>query len=552
MRALLSLSDKTGLLELGRELHQLGFELVSTGGTAKELRDAKIPCLEVSDVTGFPEILNGRVKTLHPGIFGGILYDRKNPAHKGEIEKHDIGPIDWVIVNLYPFEKISMENKVNKSEMIEFIDIGGVSLLRAAGKNFESVVVLCDPADYGKALQELKDNKKVSLESRRALAAKAFGHTAHYDAMISRHFRHEVLDDISNLKSGVKITTPIQNEASLFPSELTLGLKKLNDLRYGENPHQKASLYQETGVRAWGIVHAEKLQGKELSFNNYLDLDAAWNIVNAFAGSPYKGAACVIIKHNNPSGTAVAETALSAFQLAYAADPISAFGGVIGCSSTVDKEAAQEIAKTFFECVIAPDYAPEALEIFKTKQNLRILRQASGLLLPYELDVKKISGGFLVQERDLQLSAEDKVVTQRAPTPEEAYSLGFAWRVAKAVKSNAIVLSQGSVTAGVGAGQMSRIDSMKIAFSKMAAARLEPLEVSPSKISGIKSHITKLPLVMASDAFFPFRDTVDEAARAGVTAIIQPGGSLRDQESINAANEHGLAMVFSGMRHFKH
>ncbi len=551
MRALLSLSDKTGLIELGKELHALGFELVSTGGTAKSLRDEGIPATDVSTLTGFPEILSGRVKTLHPNIFGGILYDRKNNSHSSEIEKHGIGPIDWVIVNLYPFEKISMENKLPQSEMIEFIDIGGVSLLRAAGKNFESVVVLCDPADYPKAIQEYKENKKISLESKRALAAKAFGHTAHYDAMISKYFRESVMDDVSNLKSGVKISTPIQKDAStLFPSELTLGLKKISDLRYGENPQQKASLYKETGSRNWGIVHAEKLQGKELSFNNYLDLDAAWNIVNAFAGSAYKGVACVIIKHNNPSGTAVSNTSLSAFQLAYSADPLSAFGGVIGFSSTVDKEVAQEITKTFFECVIAPEFTPEALEIFKSKQNLRLLRQASGLSLPYELDVKKISGGMLVQERDLHLSAEDKVVTKRQPTAEEQYALGFAWRVCKFVKSNAIVLSQGNVTAGVGAGQMSRIDSMKIAFQKMAAAKLEPIAVSAG--AGIKPHLGKMPLVMASDAFFPFRDTVDEAAKAGVTAIIQPGGSLRDQESIDAANEHNIAMIFTGMRHFKH
>ncbi len=553
MRALISLSDKTGLLELGRELHLIGFELVSTGGTSKALRDANIPATDVSALTSFPEILSGRVKTLHPNIFGGILYERNNPAHKGEIEKHGIGPIDWVIVNLYPFEKISMENKLPKSEMIEFIDIGGVSLLRAAGKNFESVVVLCDPSDYSKVLAEYKENKKISLESKKALAAKAFGHTAHYDAMIARYFREDILEDVSNLKSGVKITTPIQKDAStLFPTELTLGLKKVSDLRYGENPQQKASLYKETGSRDWGVVHAEKLQGKELSFNNYLDLDAAWNIVNAFAGSPYKGTACVIIKHNNPCGTAVSETSLAAFQLAYHADPLSAFGGVIGFGSAVDKDAAQEITKTFFECVIAPDYTPEALEIFKAKQNLRILRQASGLALPYELDLKKISGGVLVQERDLHLSAEDKVVTKRAPTAEESYSLGFAWRICKFVKSNAIVLSQGSVSSGVGAGQMSRIDSMKIAFQKMALTKLEPLELAGSKISGIKPLLNKLPLVMASDAFFPFRDTVDEAAKAGVTAIIQPGGSLKDQQSIDAANEQNIAMIFTGMRHFKH
>lgn len=553
MRALLSLSDKTGLNDFARELHLAGFELVSTGGTAKSLRDAQIPTVEVSELTKFPEILGGRVKTLHPRVFGGILYDRKNSKHSGEIEAHGITPIDWVIVNLYPFEKMRMDNKLEQSEMIEFIDIGGVSLLRAAGKNFSSVTVLCDPADYGKALSELKENKKISLESRRALAAKAFAHCAHYDAMIARYFREEVLEDVAGLKSGVKISTPIQTDAAtLFSDELTLGFKKVSDLRYGENPQQKAALYKESGSLEWGVVHAQKLQGKELSFNNYLDLDAAWNIVNSFAGSPYKGAACVIVKHNNPCGTAVSETLLSAFQLAVSCDPLSAFGGVIGFGSAVDKETAEEVTKSFYECVIAPDYAPEALEIFKKKPNLRLLRQGSALSLPYELDLKRVSGGLLVQEKDNLVSAEDKAVSKRPPTPEEAYSLGFAWRVCKFVKSNAIVLSQGSVALGVGAGQMSRIDSLKIALSKMSAAKPELLEVSSAKVLGLKPGLTKLPLVMASDAFFPFRDCVDEAAKAGISAIIQPGGSLKDQESIDAANQHGMAMMFTGMRHFKH
>ena len=309
-RALFSVSDKSGIVEFARALAALGVPIVSTGGTAKLLEREGVAVTEVSAVTGFPEMLDGRVKTLHPKVFGGLLGLRGKDKHVKEMETHGISPIDLLIVNLYPFETACADPSLPEDELIEYIDIGGSALLRAASKNFDHVAPICDPEDYAPVLEELQNRGALSQETRWRLAAKAFGHTAHYDAMISRHFRHEVLDDISNLKSGVKITTPIQNEASLFPSELTLGLKKLNDLRYGENPHQKASLYQETGVRAWGIVHAEKLQGKELSFNNYLDLDAAWNIVNAFAGSPYKGAACVIIKHNNPSCAASLSTVL--------------------------------------------------------------------------------------------------------------------------------------------------------------------------------------------------------------------------------------------------
>ena len=556
MRALISVSDKAGLIELAQELSQAGVEIISTGGTAQALRQAEITCTEIGNYTGFPELLEGRLKTLHPKVFGGLLYIRNNPKHAAEAEKHDIPSIDWVIVNLYPFERIYMENKLPKSEMIEFVDIGGPSLLRAGSKNFQDVVVLCDSDDYAPTLKEFKENGKVSFETRKRLAGKAFAHTAHYDSMIAKFFSRGGPDD------KVKTDQP----SNPFPAELSVGLKKVGDLRYGENPHQRAALYKESGDRAWGVVNTEKLQGKELSFNNFLDLDAAWQIVNALAagfpagtgqglGAPQ--AACVIIKHTNPCGTAMAQTTQEAFQSAFAADSLSAFGGIVGFSTAVDEATAQEMVKTFFECVIAPGYAPEALEVFKKKPNLRVLRQSTLLNLPYELDFKKISGGMLVQEKDFdprgggEFQELRKVVTKRQPTPEELYALEFAWRICKFVKSNAIVLARGTATQGVGAGQMSRIDSLKIAIEKAGlslADKAGRLAAIPDRSQGGIS----LPLVLASDAFFPFRDVVDEAAKFGVSAIIQPSGSLRDQESIDAANEHNIAMVFTGVRHFRH
>lgn len=556
MRALISVSDKTGMVELAQELSKAGIEIISTGGTAKALQQAEIDTVEIGSYTGFPELLEGRLKTLHPKVFGGLLYIRNNPKHASEAEKHDIPSIDWVIVNLYPFERIHMENKIPKSEMIEFVDIGGPSLLRAGSKNFQDVVVLCDHADYGPTIQEFKETGKVSFETRKKLAGKAFAHTAHYDSMIAKFFSRGGPDD------RVKTEQP----ANPFPVEFSVGLKKVSDLRYGENPHQKAALYKESGDREWGVVNAEKLQGKELSFNNYLDLDSSWQIVNALS-SGFKGqglgapnAACVIIKHTNPCGAAMAPTPLEAFQSACAADPQSAFGGIISFSTTVDEPTAQEITKTFFECVIAPGYTPEALELFKKKPNLRVLRQSTLLNSPYELDFKKISGGMLVQEKDFdpvsvpgsapEFQETRKVVTQRQPTAEELFSMEFAWRICKFVKSNAIVLSRGTVTQGVGAGQMSRIDSLRIAIEKAG--------LSGDKVGRLAGIAQKspgglaLPLVLASDAFFPFRDVVDEAAKVGVSAIIQPSGSIRDQESIDAANEHNIAMIFTGARHFRH
>lgn len=578
MKALISVSDKTGVVDLAQDLTALGFSILSTGGTAKALTLAEISNQEVSNFTGSPEILGGRVKTLHPKIFGGILGLRGSPEQTAEMARHQIDPIDWVIVNLYPFEKMDLENKISNSEMIEFIDIGGVSLLRAAAKNFQDVVVLCDPADYDKVVQEHKELGQVSARTRRALAAKVFAHTAHYDSMIAKFFERN-----ESLHSAADKLLPEETET--FPQELSIGLRKISELRYGENPQQRAAIYQESGLRDWGIVHAEKLQGKELSFNNYLDLDAAWQLVLALStlklpqskqSASNQTTACVIIKHTNPAGAAVGATPKEAFEAAYACDSLSAFGGIVGFSTTVDEQAAEKLTESFFECIVAPEYSSGALEIFKKKSNLRVLRQKIVLTLPYELDYKKISGGILIQQPDLLSDGEllegrpessnttpglqrilekRTVMTNRKPTPEEIYAMELAWKVCKNVKSNAIVLGCGNATYGIGSGQMSRIDSLRIAVEKMNS-RGPGLKIAQAMAASDKT--TKVvaartqPLVMASDAFFPFRDTVDEAAAVGVSAIIVPGGSIRDADSIQAANEHNIAMIFTGTRHFKH
>ncbi len=519
-RALISVTDKAGVVEFAHELVGLGFEIVSTGGTSKKLIQGEIPTREVETLTGFPEILDGRVKTLHPKIFGALLAVRENPRHQRDLTTHAIDTIDLVVVNLYPFEKVVADHALDEKELLEYIDIGGVTLLRAAAKNFHDVAIVCDPADYPKVLTELTQGQgRLSLETRRRLAGKAYAHTARYDAVISSYFRERSL------------------EADIFPEEMTVGLRKMQSLRYGENPHQKAALYQETGARSvdWGIVTAKKLQGKELSYNNYLDLESAWNLVHEFSET-----AAVIVKHNTPSGVAQATRPVEAYRLALACDPISAFGGIAAFNKEVDGETAEEMAKIFLECIIAPGFRPEAMEVFKKKENLRVL-QLPGRInsAAREFDVRRVSGGLLVQEKDLGVTAERRVVTKRSPSPEEIVSLDFGWRVAKHVKSNAIVLSRGLQTLGIGAGQMSRIDSMKLAWMKMN--QQQPLILGSQR-----------PLVMASDAFFPFRDTVDEASKLGVSAIIQPGGSMRDADSIAAANEYNMAMVFTGMRHFRH
>ena len=512
-RALLSVTEKTGVVDLAHRLSDLGADIISTGGTASILRQAEIKVTEVSALTGFPEILDGRVKTLHPKVFGGLLGLPDKPEHANAMESHGITPFDLIAVNLYPFEKVIEGKSMSDDEIVEYIDIGGVALLRAAAKNYRHVLVLCDPADYGAVLTEMQSPQGVSIETRQRLAVKAYAHTSHYDAVIAAHLRRrwEIKDK--------------------FPEELTIGLRRMKKLRYGENPHQEASLYRESGTPAWGVVSANVLQGKEISFNNYLDCEAAWQVAASFTDP-----VCAIIKHNNPCGVATAASPAEAYRWALMCDPVSAFGGIVGFNRSVDRETAEELNKLFLECVIAPGYHPEALEVFKAKKNLRVLEQPALLASPYDLDVRKVSGGYLVQDPDRISGSEFRVVTKRQPTEAERTSLDFAWRVAKHVKSNAIILSRGSQTVGVGAGQMSRIDSLKIAASKMKEAKLN---IGPA-------------LVLASDAFFPFRDTVDAAAEIGATAIIQPGGSIRDDESIKAADEHNIAMVFTGTRHFKH
>ncbi len=512
-RALFSVSQKSQIVELAHGLSRLGVEILSTGGTAKALRQAEISVQEVSDLTGFPEILDGRVKTLHPKVFGGLLAKRGKTTHDQDMAKHGIAPIDMVVVNLYPFESVCGDSSLPEDEMLEFIDIGGSALLRAAAKNFTDVVPVCDPEDYALILEELNGTGRLGKETRLRLAAKAFGHTAHYDAVIAAVFRQK-------------------SQSRDFPVEMAPGLRKKQDLRYGENPHQRAALYQESGIRSWGVVGAKVLQGKAISFNNYLDCDASWRLVSGFSNP-----ACVIIKHNNPCGVGEAENIGEAFRLAYTADSVSAFGGIVGFNRSVDADTARELAKLFLECVIAPGYHAEAREILAKKVNLRLLEQPTLLADPFELDFRRISGGFLVQDQDIPRPVDTKAVTRRSPTPDEQLSLAFAWQVAKHVKSNAIVLARGRQTWGIGAGQMSRIDAFKVAAMKMQS---QSLALNPS------------PLVMASDGFFPFRDTLDEAAKIGVTAVIQPGGSVRDEESIAAANEHGMAMLFTSVRHFRH
>jgi len=419
-----------------------------------------------------------------------------------------------VVVNLYPFETACGDERLGEEDLLEYIDIGGVSLLRAAAKNHEDVAPVCDPSDYPAVLKELSESGRLGPDTRRRLAAKAFAHTAHYDSVIAAHFRQKL-------------------GAREYPTELSVGLRKQLDLRYGENPHQKAAFYQESGMKPWGVGGAKILQGKAISFNNYLDCDAAWRLVCSF-----QNPACVVVKHNNPCGACEGETPADTFRRAYAADSLSAFGGIVSFNRAVDGETAQELSKYFLECVMAPSFHDEAKSVLSKKQNLRLLEQPALLADPYEWDVRKISGGYLVQDLDTNPAAEQRVVSQRAPTAEEKLSLEFAWKVAKFVKSNAIVLARGRQTVGVGAGQMSRVYSLKIAVMKMQSQQ------------GLA--VASQPLVLASDGFFPFRDTLDEAAKIGVTAVIQPGGSVRDEESVTAANEHNMAMLVTGVRHFRH
>lgn len=524
--AILSVYDKTGIVDFAKALIGLNFTIVSTGGTAKVLQENNIPVIEISHFTGFPEVLGGRVKTLHPKIYAGILSRRNLINHRNEIKKLDIDYIDLIAVNLYPFEQtITKQPKMDLTdEVIENIDIGGVSLLRAGAKNFEDVIVICDPNDYNTVVTKLTNNI-LDKRFRAYLATKAFRHTAYYDSTISNYF-----------------TACLQEE---FPETITLGLKKIQSLRYGENPHQKASLYeiQSSKFKTQNLLQAKQLQGKEMSYNNWLDIDSAWNLVQEFEKT-----CCVIIKHNNPCGVAEAQTPLAAYKYALSSDPVSAFGGIIAFNCEVDKETAEEIVKLFTECIIAPSYSEEALRIFSTKKNLRILH-LSGKFAREKYIYRSISGGILVQENDTLLGLDNlRIVTKNRPTEAEMESLKFAWKVCKHIKSNAIVLARGTQSIGIGAGQMSRIDALKLAATKMNLSTQSQI-----KTCDYTHSIAQQSVVLASDAFFPFRDAIDEVARLEcIKAIIQPGGSLHDDEVITACNEYNIAMVFTGMRHFKH
>jgi len=519
-RALISVYDKTGVIEFSRALAALGIEIVSTGGTAKLLREAGVPVRDVSDLTGWPEMLGGRVKTLHPKVHGGILFQRGKPEDVQTTKEHGIAPIDMVVVNLYPFSATAEKPGVTAEELIENIDIGGPAMVRSASKNFQSVAVVTEPADYPAIAEQLKQHRELPLATRLALAQKAFARTARYDG--------EIATELERLSANAQVSI---GEAEKLPQRIHIALERKQSMRYGENPHQAAALYAPAGVFATGLAGAQQLQGKELSYNNLVDLDAAAALVAEF-----KAAAVAIIKHNNPCGAAEQDSLRDAYLKALACDPVSAFGGVLAFNRAIDAATAEEVAKLFVECIVAPGYEPRTVEIFRAKKNLRLLEMPHGLA-PEKIVLKPISGGVLVQEPDVHElnSADLKVATKRAPTDAEVRALLFGWKVAKHVKSNAIVFAREGQTVGIGAGQMSRVDSVKIAVIKAATAGLA-LQGS----------------IVASDAFFPFPDGVEEAGKAGATAVIQPGGSMRDQDVIDAANKMGMAMVFSGVRHFRH
>ncbi len=527
MHALISVSDKTGILEFSRELHALGIKLLSTGGTAKLLADNGLPVTEVADHTGFPEMLDGRVKTLHPKIHGGLLARRDLPEHMAAINAHGIETIDLLIVNLYPFEATVAKAGCTLEDAIENIDIGGPAMVRSAAKNWKDVGVLTDASQYAGVLAELKTAGKLSDTTKFTLSVAAFNRISQYDGAIS--------DYLSRIQAD--------GSHALFPAQSNGRFVKLQDLRYGENPHQQAAFYRDLYPAPGSLVTAVQLQGKELSYNNIADADAAWECVKSFSEP-----ACVIVKHANPCGVAVGADSLEAYSKAFKTDPTSAFGGIIALNRTVDAASAQEMAKQFVEVLMAPAYTPEALDIFKAKANVRVLQ----IDLPAQLgkagntdwqngrnavDVKRIGSGLLMQTADNhELVLSDlKVVTKAQPTPAQMQDLLFAWKVAKYVKSNAIVFCANGMTMGVGAGQMSRLDSARIASIKAEHANLSLKETA-----------------VASDAFFPFRDGLDVVVNAGATCVIQPGGSMRDAEVIAAADEHGVVMVFTGVRHFRH
>jgi phosphoribosylaminoimidazolecarboxamide formyltransferase/IMP cyclohydrolase len=515
-QALISVSDKTGILELARKLIQHDITILSTGGTAKLLREAGIHVVEIGDYTSFPEMLDGRVKTLHPKIHAGILARHDLPEHQNALEQASIPNIELVIVNLYPLKQTIAKPDCSFDDAIENIDIGGPTMVRAAAKNYRKVAVVTDPKDYLPLCQELAENNgAVSLATRFQLAQKAFTHTASYDSAISNY--------LTSLDSEYRHKD--------FPDSLNLNFTIAQPLRYGENPHQKAAFYRDESVAPGSLANYQQLQGKELSYNNIADTDAAWECVKTF-DSP----ACVIVKHANPCGIAIAETTLRAYQLAFATDPVSAFGGIIAFNRTIDKDTVDAVLKQFVEVIIAPEITPEAQQLLAQKNNIRVL--VSPLQAGHNTyDLKRIGGGLLVQTPDIQniTAADLKIVTRLKPSPQQLNDLLFAWRAAKFVKSNAIVFCRNGQTIGIGAGQMSRVDSARIASIKAQQAGL-----------------TLAQSVVASDAFFPFRDGLDVVVQAGATAVIQPGGSIRDSEVIAAADEQGITMVFTGVRHFRH
>jgi phosphoribosylaminoimidazolecarboxamide formyltransferase/IMP cyclohydrolase len=528
MNALLSVSDKTGIVDLARALHELGIRLLSTGGTAKLLADSGLPVTEVAEVTGFPEMLDGRVKTLHPKVHGGLLARRELPEHMAALAQHGIDTIDLLVVNLYPFEATVAKPGCTLEDAIENIDIGGPAMVRSAAKNWKDVAVLTDAAQYPAVIEELKASGKLCDKTRFALSVAAFNRISNYDGAIS--------DYLSSIEFELATGVPTRAQ---YPGQSNGRFVKLQDLRYGENPHQSAAFYRDLYPAPGSLVTAKQLQGKELSYNNIADADAAWECVKSF-DTP----ACVIVKHANPCGVAVGTGALQAYQKAFQTDPTSAFGGIIAFNRPVDQAAAEAVGKQFVEVLMAPGYSAEALTVLKAKANVRVLEIAlppggptawdKGLNLS---DVKRVGSGLLIQSADnhvLQRS-DLKVVTKLQPTEQQLDDLLFAWKVAKFVKSNAIVFCKDGMTMGVGAGQMSRLDSARIASIKAGHANLS--------LAGT---------VVASDAFFPFRDGLDVVIDQGATCVIQPGGSMRDQEVIDAADERGVAMVFSGVRHFRH
>ncbi|MBU5436437.1 bifunctional phosphoribosylaminoimidazolecarboxamide formyltransferase/IMP cyclohydrolase [Tissierella sp. MSJ-40] len=508
-RALISVYDKEGIVEFALELNKLGWEIISTGGTSKILKEAGIDVLEVEEVTNFPEILDGRVKTLNPYIHGGLLYRRDDKNHVKTVEKIGINPIDMVVNNLYPFEETIKKPNVSHEEIIENIDIGGPSMIRAAAKNYEYVTVIVDPKDYIKVLEELENNGETSLSTRQYLARKVFNYTAYYDTLISNYFNH--IEEVE------------------FPEKLTLAYKGRKELRYGENPHQKAAFYEETGKVEGTVAGATQLHGKELSFNNINDANGALEILKEF-----QDPTVVAVKHTNPCGIGSGETLLQAYEKAYESDKISIFGGIIAANRQVDEDVARRINEIFVEIVMAPFFTEKALEILSEKKNIRILQIPDIMNNDYRtMDIKKVLGGILVQERDnIILKEELKIVTDRKPTEKEIEDLLFGWNAVKNIKSNAVVLVKDKGTIGIGMGEVNRVWAVKNAISR-----------SEEKVKGS---------VLASDGFFPFKDSVEALAKAGVTAIIQPGGSLRDEESIIEANKNGITMIFTGIRHFKH